>query len=193
MSDYHQPDFYRFNQDSLLLAQFVMNQMESAGHIIDLGAGCGVLGIELARRLKPKSVTFLEVQSEYGPSLEKNIREFLPSEIPGNILISSFGEFSSEKKWDLIVCNPPYFFPDSGRPSPDSRRNIARSFLIDNWEILLNLISKSLTNEGAAFLVLKKDEVIWKRVMAVIPETLLWEREDAEDVLFLTLSRLDKN
>lgn len=193
MSDYHQPDFYRFNQDSLQLVKFVSSVVHSAERILDLGAGSGVIGIEIARGLEPKHLTLVEVQEEYRFFLKKNIEEFLPEKIQNELVITSFGKFHSESKWDLIVCNPPYYFPDSGQASPDHRRNTARSFIIDGWEILLGTIQKYLADEGKAFIVLKNDKKVRERITALIPKALNGEWTEWEDLFFLTLSRLDKN
>lgn len=156
--DYSQPDFYRFNQDSLELVKWIINHVASAESILDLGAGSGIIGMELAQKFKPKKLTLVEVQREYEVHLQKNAERFVPVETQTSIVIESFSQFSPSTKFDLIVCNPPYYLPGRGEVSPDPARAIARSFIVDRWEILLKKVSEVMSEKGKCFFVLKKDE-----------------------------------
>ena len=159
MNDYEQPGFYRFNQDSLELVKWVKQYHLKASSILDLGAGCGIIGMELAQHFKPQKITLLEFQKEYEKSLTKNAKFYL-KDINHEIVYKSFSEWNSTERYDLIVSNPPYYLPDSGQPSLDHRRQLARSFVRDNWEILLKLIEESLAPEGKSFVVIKNDPKI---------------------------------
>jgi tRNA1Val (adenine37-N6)-methyltransferase len=156
--DYSQPDFYRFNQDSLELVKWIIQNVSEAESVLDLGAGSGVIGIELARSLKPRRLTLVEVQREYEVHLRKNMDTFVPADTHTNIVIESFSQFAPSIKYDLIVCNPPYYLPGRGEVSPDPARAIARSFIVDRWEILLKKVSEVMSEKGRCFFVLKKDE-----------------------------------
>ena len=164
IEDYSQPDFYRFNQDSLLLVKWIIQNLSQAHSILDLGAGSGIIGMELARALKPQKLTLVEVQSEYETHLTQNASNFVPRETQTSILMKSFADFSSEEKFDLIVCNPPYYLPGRGEISPDPARAIARSFILDSWEILLKKVSQVMDPHGKCFFVLKKDEWLYRHI-----------------------------
>lgn len=164
MSDYRQPDFYRFNEDSLKLVKFISSKIIKADSILDLGAGSGVIGIELSNMLKPELLTCIEVQRDWDEYLSCNLENILSKEVRSEIIYSSFGELNTDKKYDLIVCNPPYYLPGHGQPSKDIRKNTARSFVVDDWNILLKAISLTLTDQGKAFLVVKNDERILAKV-----------------------------
>lgn len=158
MDDYSQPDFYRFNKDSLELVNFIVNRGLTAHSILDLGAGSGVIGIELARKLKAKQLTLLELQNDYEIHLQKNAEFFLDDDIHCNIELTSFGEYEPHQKFNLIVCNPPYYLPGAGEVPKDQRRALARTFLKDSWSILIKKISECLMDDGVAFIVLKADQ-----------------------------------
>jgi tRNA1Val (adenine37-N6)-methyltransferase len=164
MNDYAQPDFYRFNEDSILLVKFILSKVSKISSILDMGAGSGVMGIELSNILFPSRLVLIEAQEEWKPFLEKNLNFFLKSEIQSEIIISTFGQWTPDSVFDLIVCNPPYYLPGRGVRSPDSRRDIARSFVIDGWDILLNKISKVLADNGHGFIVVRRDEGILKEL-----------------------------
>ncbi len=152
MSDYIQPQFYRFNEDSLLLVKEVAHKHPKAESILDIGAGSGVIGIELAMRLKIPVVHFVELQEEWKDSLETNIHKFLPG-LKAKIYWTRISSWEPERKYDLIVSNPPYYLPRSGKLSPDPIRAKCRSFLEDNWEILLLRSQAALLPGGWAHFV----------------------------------------
>jgi tRNA1(Val) A37 N6-methylase TrmN6 len=164
MNDYHQPSFYRFNEDSLNLVKFVASKVEHISSILDLGAGSGILGIELSNILLPKKLCLVEAQYEWEPYVSYNVDKFLSLEIQSRIFFSTFGDWMPEESFDLIISNPPYFLPGHGQKSPDKRREISRSFIIDGWSVLFNKISKALSPRGQAFIVVRNDERILEEI-----------------------------
>ena len=192
MTDYSQPDFYRFNEDSLKLVEWVSMKISTASQLLDLGAGCGVIGIELANIIRPDKLDLLEAQIDFFPHIQENIKTQLKHQIPVEVVNESFGKWSPEKKYDLITCNPPYFLPGRGEPYKDSRRELARSFVLDNWNIFFQTIDKAMTETGQAFLVVKNDFVL---IDTIRKSNLLFELQLAEEgnLIFLKLSRLNKN
>ncbi len=152
MTDYLQPEFYRFNEDSLLLVKEIVSSGIKPKNILDIGAGSGVIGIELALELKTQEIHFLELQREWEPYLSENIKQFL-KDYKVEVLWSSVGNWTPELKYDLIVSNPPYYLPEKGRLSIDPVRAHCRSFLEDDWELLLAKSYSALAPGGNAFFV----------------------------------------
>jgi tRNA1Val (adenine37-N6)-methyltransferase len=170
MTDYSQPDFYRFNQDSLELVKRVKHNVDKCESILDLGAGCGVIGLELARFYLPHTLALVELQQDYEPLLQHNLSFLMPG-TECSVHIKSFAQWRPTKKYEIIVCNPPYFLPGRGQKSKDPRRDLARSFHQDNWKELLCCIERSLTFEGKAFLVLKNEGLLLTEVRNAIQQT----------------------
>lgn len=192
MSDYFQPDFYHFNEDSLRLVKWVLARTTSAGHILDLGAGSGIIGIELARVLKPEFLEMVELQSDFIPFIRQNSELFLGPEIQVKISESSFKGWFPTRKFDLIVSNPPYFLPGHGEQSHDGRKGLARTFLQDSWGILLDTIERSLSDEGKSFLVIRKDSRIVNEIEKASRSLKIQFKEEAH-LLIVELARLHKN
>ncbi len=159
MSDYSQPVFYRFNQDSLLLVKAIVESELLPKKILDVGAGSGIIGIELALRMQIPEVHFLELQKDWKPFLETNIDELIPH-TRTRIFWSSVSDWSSPQKYDLIVSNPPYYLPLNGNISPDPVRAHCRSFLKDDWVILLSKCMKALVPEGSAWFITPKENLV---------------------------------
>jgi tRNA1Val (adenine37-N6)-methyltransferase len=192
MNEYSQPSFYRFNEDSIKLIDFVLERHNTAVSILDMGTGSGIIGIELAKILKPKSLCLLEGQKEWLEYLRKNVATFLGQNISVEIIIETFGNWEPQKKFDLIVCNPPYFLPGHGEASTNQLRNNARSFVIDDWSILIKKVDLTLLDSGRAYFVIKDD----LRIVKIIEENtknLSVVKIKKEGLLFLELLRLNIN
>lgn len=77
--NYKQPNEYRFSLDSIQLAKFVATQIASNAdlgsmRILDLCAGCGVIGMELSWHLNAvRQIDFIEVQDVYTDYFYQNI------------------------------------------------------------------------------------------------------------------------
>lgn len=194
MNDYQQPSFYRFNQDSIRLINHILKNEMAARSILDLGAGSGIIGLELAQKLKPIKLELLELQKEYLPFLDNNSVTFAPSGTEVLKTICSFKEYNPQQKFSLISCNPPYYLPGRGELSPNVNRQLARTFIQDNWSELLGCIHRSLEDNGPAYLVLKNEALIRTHVENELTKfsfTSLWSED--EDLFFLKLVRLNKD
>lgn len=165
MSDYHQPEFYRFNEDSLLLVKDIIAEHPRALSVLDIGAGSGIIGIELANKLHIPELHLLELQKEWEPYLSRNITEQL-KHAQSKIIWSSIGDWIPSQKYDLIVGNPPYYLPGRGKLSPDPIRGKCRMFLKDSWKVLLEKSVQSLAPGGSAWFVTLKENQNYIEKMA---------------------------
>ncbi len=76
---YSQPDDYHFSMDSIHLAETVAQHLQSREdlsrlRVLDLCAGCGVVGIELSWYLSSlRQIDFVEVQDIYTSYFYQNV------------------------------------------------------------------------------------------------------------------------
>lgn len=120
-----QPDSgFRLGTDSVLLAQFLT--LPPAARVMDLGSGCGTLGLLLCARDPSCSVCGLELQPEAHALALQNIRrnglERRLSTCLGDV--RQFRELP-HAAFDCVISNPPYFPVGSGKVSTDAA--LARS------------------------------------------------------------------
>jgi len=117
---------YRFSLDPLLLAEFA--EIREGEQVIDLGTGCGVIPLVLARRAGTARIVGVELQSEMAGLAQRNVElngladriEIMDADIIAlkrSFPVSSF---------DLVVANPPYRRRGTGRISPKAGRDQAR-------------------------------------------------------------------
>ncbi len=117
---------YRFSIDSLLLWGFLRPDPNS--HWVDLGAGCGILSIALARINGVRSVTAVEIQ----PSLAELIRRNVILNGVTSKITCIEGDIRDPKTLENIspadgICvNPPYYKSFSGRINPNREKALAR-------------------------------------------------------------------
>ena len=154
---YSQPDFYTFSEDSIHLARFAIAKLAGVDgfSLLDLCAGCGVVGLEIAQAsLGYKKISFLEAQAAFLESLNANISELALSH-KTEVLSNKFQDISSGG-WDYIVCNPPYYDETKGRPSSDVQRHMCLHYPKDFPEQLVSFIKKSLKDNGRAWVCLNR-------------------------------------
>lgn len=170
MNGYSQPEGYRFSHDSIELAQraaeFVTSRaLKREGatpkfRVLDLCAGCGVVGLELAKILKANEVDvsgievdFNEVQSAYEDHFRRN-SDWAASWLKTRWLQMNYADLGGEK-YDLIVSNPPYFDRAHGNLPPCALKARARFFLDSDFETLLESVSSVLAPGGTALILVR--------------------------------------
>jgi len=115
-------------------------------NILDIGTGSGVIALMLAQRSKV-SIDAVEIDNDAFRQASENF-----GNSPWNDLLQCFHtpiqEYvkSCRKKYELIVCCPPYF-KDSFK-AVDKKRNLARHTDSLSFEELLSLASRLLQHNG---------------------------------------------
>lgn len=158
--EYSQPEDYHFCLEPVIAAECIgeLCAQRSAIQLADVGAGCGVFGLELCYQLgrKIKSLGTFEIQNEFAHHLAENSRRYMQV---SNIQIKSWmGDIREQHQahrgqFDLVVANLPFFDPGEGRLSPSSLRNNCRFFLNGRLHELVFAISEILSENGEAYIL----------------------------------------
>lgn len=165
---YRQPDEYRFSHDSVFLARRVFEMTQTLSHrpqrILDLCAGCGVIGIDFLVHLQnaglplPSKIDFLEVQNVYHPYFASNMAQ-MPNIEKFEFITLNYGEVFSRPdlraQYDLILCNPPYFKKEMGVLSDSDFKNRCRFFMDADLQNLFEAVAYLLKPAGTAYVLLK--------------------------------------
>ena len=145
---------FKFNLDSILLAEFI--RTNNNDKIIDFCSGNAVIPLILTTKNKDLKIDVVEVQKKISEIAKKNVN------INNlNDLISVHNKNISKKKkrnyYDIVSCNPPYF--------KDSKLNKQESICISRHEILIdletiiNMAKKVLNPTGKLYLVHKPERM----------------------------------
>jgi len=112
-------DGYRVNVDAVLLADFAG---ASRGVAFDLGAGAGAIGLLLAMRGGLREVVLVERDARYAELARANARHNGIHDCV-SVLQADVASVAAGRRGtgSLVVCNPPYVRPGSGRAPKDTR------------------------------------------------------------------------
>ncbi len=118
---------YRYSLDPLLLARFCP-MLKSAGRIIDLGAGCGIISLVLARINSDSAVVAVENNRAMTQIIEQNIQHNGLADRVSALAkdVVNLRTTHPDSLFDLVVFNPPFRKAGTGKTSPKAGRDSAR-------------------------------------------------------------------
>nr|WP_295677071.1 methyltransferase [uncultured Mucilaginibacter sp.] len=142
----------KINTDGVLLG--AITEAVDPKTILDIGTGTGVIALMLAQRFINAKIDAVEIDESAAKTAGRNFESSVFHDRL-NIYSSSieaFFEKYPDKKYDLIVSNPP-FYVDSLKP-PGAKKALAKHTDIDFFETLISKISVGLNPAGLCWLVL---------------------------------------
>ncbi len=150
---YQYVDGYRFSVDALLLYSFV--HLRHARGIADLGTGSGIIGLLLARKYASAHVLLIELQESLFSLAQRNILiNGLEERVTAVMAdITEIRSVLSPISLDVIVSNPPFRKPATGRLSIGQERQIARHEMKMTLPDLAGAASYLLKEKGRFFMI----------------------------------------
>jgi len=117
---------YRVALDSILLARFVT--AGGAKRILDLGCGNGAIALILAALYPAARIVGIEIQAQMVARARRSVslNQFDQKVEVRQGDIGVIETHFEAESFDLVVTNPPYRAPRSGRINPDVEKQIAR-------------------------------------------------------------------
>ncbi len=180
---YQNRDGYRFSVDAVLLYSFA--DMRYARHIADLGTGSGIIGLLLARKYPKANVTLVELQESLHRLAVKNIAiNHLDDRVTAVLSdIRHLKENFEPMIQDLVVSNPPFRKPTTGKLSVGQERSIARHELALQFGELAAAASHLLKSKGRFFMIYHPerllDAVASLRLFRLEPKRIRFVHNDA--------------
>ena len=105
MTLYQPKNGYCYNSDTMFLYDFI-TKFNIKGNVLEVGGGCGVLGLLVKRDYPKINLTVIEKQSVMSEFIEKNKIE---NNLKAEVINSDFLEYSFNKKFDFVISNPPFY------------------------------------------------------------------------------------
>ena len=142
----YQPDSgYFYNSDSIFLYGFA-SRFKPKGKMLDVGAGCGIVGLLLGRDFPEISLEAVEKQNVYAEFARRNARV---NGIGYTLHEGDFLDHAPHGSYDWIVSNPPFYHEGAAR-SEDPMLHQARYNVHMPLVSFANKISKLLKSHGEA-------------------------------------------
>jgi tRNA1Val (adenine37-N6)-methyltransferase len=144
---------YRFSLDPVLLCAFARFQRHEL--VCDLGCGSGVIPLILARTARSLRIIGVEIQAELADRARRSVRlndlqdrvEVLHRDL------RSVREVLAAESCQVVMANPPYRRPASGRLAPEDERARARHELSGGLEDFLSCAAYLLGTGGRFYMV----------------------------------------
>ena len=158
---YQKEDGFKYNMDSILLANFVASHYKR-GNIIDLATGNIPIPLYLYYRLK-KEITAVELQRDIYQLGRKTI-EYNHLEPFIHLFCEDIRNVKKQfltNSFSVVVCNPPYFsVKDNYKLAEERRKAIARHEVTLTIEDIVIQSKYLLNNQGSLFLIYRTERMI---------------------------------
>ena len=122
---------------------------------IDIGTGTGVIAMMICQRNSNVQMDAIEISNNACQDAELNFKQS-PWENRINLIQGDIKKLNTSKKYDLIICNPP-FFQDSLLPK-DKDRAKARHDHDLNYSEILDFSNKYINENGIISIILPVEQ-----------------------------------
>ncbi|GAB6073860.1 tRNA1(Val) (adenine(37)-N6)-methyltransferase [Nautilia lithotrophica] len=102
---YQPQNGYCYNSDTMFLYDFI-TKFNIKGDVLEVGGGCGVLGLLVKRDFPKIDLTIIEKQDIMSDFIFKNLEK---NNLEANVITGDFLTFEFNKKFDFIISNPPFY------------------------------------------------------------------------------------
>jgi tRNA1Val (adenine37-N6)-methyltransferase len=187
---------YRFSIDALLLAAFARGRC--AGAVADLGTGCGVLPVLLARHAPIERILGVEIQAELAELARYN-SVFNGCGDQVSILhgdVRGLRAMVPAESFDAVVTNPPFYPALSGRINPMAQKAVARHELHGSLDDFIAACSYLLKQGGSCMVVYSAarlpDLLAAMRKKSLEPKTLRFVHARSDEPATMVLAEAVK-
>jgi tRNA1Val (adenine37-N6)-methyltransferase len=140
--------------DACILGAWTAEMIEQTelhpGNILDIGCGTGLLSLMLAQKTSA-AISAIEIDANAAAQAKENI-----SQSPWKEQITLFNlpiqRFTNPHKYDLIICNPPFFEDDL--KSPDETKNNSKHDTALKLDELVFYMKQHMNKNGSAVILL---------------------------------------
>ena len=178
---------FHFSRDALILTDFAA-RIQAGSAVVDLGTGCGILGLGLAIRRPELCVVGVEKDEELSLAAQKNAAGLGLEQVrilTGD-LASTFTLHQARQQlaclspgtsrdgqaplFDLALCNPPWRREGAGRIPPSPARRTAMFGDAGTFPLFFNAADRLLRVHGSLALVCGAERTA--DVLAALPDRL---------------------
>lgn len=142
---YQEQTAMKVGTDGVLLGAWT--KVGSAKTILDVGCGTGLLSLMLAQKSNAK-ITAVEIDDKAFEEAKLNV-SISPWSNQIELIHANFEQFDTVNKFDIIICNPPFF---KGKAENDSRSTARQNSYLP-FDLLILKSAKHLTEKGILSLI----------------------------------------
>jgi len=151
----HEQSAMKVGTDGVLLGAWA--DVSNCRHILDIGAGTGLIAMMLAQRAIDATIVAVEIDEPASDEMRLNFSA-CPWKDRIQAVNTEIQSFESPKSFDLIVSNPPYF--NNGTLPPTTARKSARHENTLSQYDLLKSVDRLLSPNGKLCIILPYQEAL---------------------------------
>ncbi|WP_312421996.1 methyltransferase [Epilithonimonas sp.] len=142
-------EVFRVGTDAVLLG--ILSSVRQAREILEVGTGTGIVALMLAQRNSEANILGIDINPE---AVQISQNNFYNSPFADRVQSQhqDFKNFETEKRFDLIVSNPPYFETNSSE-----KDILARQRLELDFSDLIQKASELLSGKGLYSVIIPID------------------------------------
>ena len=150
---YHHRSTMKVGTDAVLLGRWV--EVRPTDVVLDIGTGCGILPLMLAQ----KGVSQVDAVDLDAVSIEEATVNFMASQWRDQLqaYCSDIADFQSDKKYSLIISNPPFFIR-SFKCDADRKNRARHTDVTLSFDALCKAVCRLMDTKGRFAVVLPVNE-----------------------------------
>ena len=145
------------------LVRLMLKEDLDGKEILDIGTGSGCIAISLAKNLPNAKVTALDISIDALEVAKKNAKL---NNVKVNFIHSDIFEYHSDKKYDVIVSNPPYVTESEKTLmkknvldfEPDLALFVDDSYSLKYYEFVINFSKNHFNQNGQIFFEINENK-----------------------------------
>ena len=127
------------------VASKIGNEITAVNHVLDIGAGTGLLSMMMAQKTNNTIIDAVEIEGNAASQARENLISS-PWGNRMNVIEGDIKTLQLAPKFDLVISNPPFYKNDL--KSPDNTKNIAHHSADLSLLELIDIAKKLLTPKG---------------------------------------------
>lgn len=135
--------------DAMMLG--CLPEIGNAQKVLEIGTGTGVISLILSQRFPEVNIDALEIHPETAQEAILNVK-LSPFKERIKVYQNDFLLFQSNKRYDVIIANPPYF--ENGLLPEEEKLKIAKHIEYEQLSSWFEHISELLKDTGKCWLIL---------------------------------------
>jgi tRNA1Val (adenine37-N6)-methyltransferase len=124
-------------------------------NVLDIGTGTGLLSLMLAQKKAGTNIDAVEIDKDAAEQARQNVVNS-PWADRINVINADITNWRPDKKYDLIITNPPFF--NNSLLTPHPQKNVAKHTITLDLDTLFHVFDIMLVDEGIASVLLPVKE-----------------------------------
>jgi tRNA1Val (adenine37-N6)-methyltransferase len=145
----------KVSTDACILGAIASNVLSTTTHnftnVLDIGTGTGLLSLMIAQNNYQLNFHAVDINLDSVQQAKENFENSPWSDRLNAMLEDITVTKTKEHKYDVIICNPPFFINQLN--AHEAKRNMARHTSALTPEVLVRIIEEKLSDKGLAFVL----------------------------------------